>query len=52
MMINFVHFPEKSFFLKVFAGHEKRKHDNYAGMNSLNSDFFFCSKLQKMDKKV
>ena len=39
-MNKFVHFSEKSFFLKVFAGHEKCKLDNYAGMNSLNPIFF------------
>ena len=50
MMINFVHFPEKSFFLKVFAGHEKRKHDNYTGMNSLNSDLFSAQSPKRWTK--
>ena len=34
----YVHFSAKSFFLKVFPGHEKCKLDNYAELNSLNSD--------------
>ena len=51
-MNNFVHFSAKLFFLKVFAGHEKRKHDNYAEMNSLNSDPFSAQSSEDGQKRI
>ena len=44
---NILSFSAKSFFLKVFFRHEKCNSDNYAELNSLNSNFFFRRKAQK-----
>ena len=49
-MNKIVHFSAKSFLLKVFAGHEKWKLDNYAELNSLNSDLFFAQSPKRWTK--
>ena len=50
VMNNSVDFSAKSFFLKVFAGHEKRKHDNFAEMTSLISDPFSAQSTNSWTK--